>query len=674
VKIKINPFHDLYVTENIWPTNFVHLFSPELIAHSETLFIPGNVVLKGIQGSGKSMLLNLLKPEIQCAYAKEKVEFPVKNKQRNFIGAGINLSYSQAFSFGQRVINASKSNNKVDQLPLFFADYLNYWIVGDLLKSLNTLFQAEKDGLKLQVKLELSPDKLDKFAIELAKEECWFNYFKGVSSYNDLTARIAKRMIAYRSFFNFNIDELPEEILTTKTVVGEPLSTMSKKLRSCSIISKQTDIFISIDQYEELYYLEGVNQDLKTSFRQIINKALSSRDPHISYKVGTRGYAWDIDLGIYGSTGKLERERNYKFIDLSALLQRQENRTTWIFPKFAENVLERRLKVARYEVDEHKDLTHSIFGSGLSAEEKAIKYAGTSPSKMITKEKELSKTVVTFLKKLAEKSPLSAKLGEAWCLQKGVSRLEAHSKDLPWETKEGKWWKKERIEQSLLQIAGKSQQNLIWSGKEDILELSGGNILVFVSICQYIWAYWLQSLSKDSDQGTTIPQIPSELQAVAIFEASRHWHSKIPESYNGNDRQRFINYLGTEFNKKLYQDYFMSYPGHNGFSVLLEELNSEPEVRKFLSEAVEFSDLLTFPHTTKTNDRKKRQKWYLKPILCPYFKIPHIRTKEPLYITMEILKSWMRKSNLPFAEDFLVTTDRKTKIDKSTSAQLNLFE
>ncbi|RZJ78267.1 MAG: hypothetical protein EOO47_14345 [Flavobacterium sp.] len=60
--IRINPFHELYVGESVGPDKFVGLFSNVIVEHALSLFQPGHVVLKGLPGSGKSMLLNLLKP------------------------------------------------------------------------------------------------------------------------------------------------------------------------------------------------------------------------------------------------------------------------------------------------------------------------------------------------------------------------------------------------------------------------------------------------------------------------------------------------------------------------------------------------------------------------------------------------------------------------------------
>src|SRR5688500_14483501 len=88
---RLNPFHELYVTESIGSDAFVRLYSDKLVNHTTALFKPGNVILKGLPGTGKSMMLNLLKPSIRLAYKKSGVSFPVPSRFSKFIGAGINL-------------------------------------------------------------------------------------------------------------------------------------------------------------------------------------------------------------------------------------------------------------------------------------------------------------------------------------------------------------------------------------------------------------------------------------------------------------------------------------------------------------------------------------------------------------------------------------------------------
>ena len=91
--MQINPFFEVYVGDRLTSSEFVGIFSPFLVEYAQALFLPGNVVVKGIQGSGKSMLLTLLKADVRREYGRAEAQFPVQGSTGDFIGAGINLAH-----------------------------------------------------------------------------------------------------------------------------------------------------------------------------------------------------------------------------------------------------------------------------------------------------------------------------------------------------------------------------------------------------------------------------------------------------------------------------------------------------------------------------------------------------------------------------------------------------
>src|ERR1035437_9524436 len=213
----INPFHELYVTETARPEEFVQLFSDLLVPHALLLFHPGNVVLKGTQGSGKSMLLHLLTPQIRSAYSRSEQRFPVPERLSRFTSAGINLTRSGILNIGQRPITGNTGEDE-RLFPLFFADFINYWIVRDIVKSL----------LQMQENPEIFPyvdsSKNDAFAALLATQPCWFGFLGTSPSLEQLKARLDERISTYRLFHLANIRQIPTEVLDTKTSIGEPIS------------------------------------------------------------------------------------------------------------------------------------------------------------------------------------------------------------------------------------------------------------------------------------------------------------------------------------------------------------------------------------------------------------------------------------------------------------------
>ncbi|MSM39443.1 MAG: hypothetical protein GJT30_07470 [Geobacter sp.] len=664
---RTNPFHDLYVSESIGYDSFVKLFSPFLVEHALPLFDRGNVVLLGVQGSGKSMLLNLLKPDTRIAYAQANIEYPVPKSFQNFISAGINLTRCGILDFGQRD-SKSLSENGDDTIPIYFGDFLNYWVVNDIFSSIEKL--CSNDKTRTDLRIDNNQHLLDEFANTIKKEDCWFGYLEEVRNYIELKKIMAQRIQCYRSYLNFNTNTLPQEVMTSKTSIGVPISQTVAMLKKLGIVTTGVNFFIRIDQYEELSRLDSIGPKLGNEYQQIINKALGLRDPNLSYRIGSRRFAWRKELRIYKSGAVVEEERNYKIVDIDGILRRKENRRTWIFPDFAKDVFNRRIFMTDFVLPPARtNLLQHVFGRKTDTSELAKQYAGSSPQRLLRVEEKWPRPWIKYLTKLVNSDPLSAKLAEGWCRQQGKESIMNEftgEPPLPWEKT---YWKKERVDQALMQIAARCGERLKWSGIEDVQSLSGGNILVFVSICQHIWAAWIRDM-RGVEPEPALPSIEPDLQTVGIHEASLHWHNKISYENGGNDRKRFIDYIGTIFYQSLTEDKAMSYPGNNGFSLRVSELDGDKSLQQFLNDAVDYGDLHDGMHTTKTKDRELRRKWYLNPILSPVFRIPVAHTKEPIYCTVKDVRSWLSKSQLGELVDNKIS---KNKIEESPM-QMQLFK
>ncbi len=671
MSIRINPFHEAYVTENIPPANFVDVFSSILVESASQLFQPGNIILKGVQGCGKSMLLNLLRPEIRIAYAEARKPFPVPEGLSRFIAAGINLTRSGAIDFGQRQIEATNDEDE-RVLPLYFGDFLNYWIVRDLLNSILALRDPLDGRLAQELGLHINEDCLDAFALAIKEKPCWFGYLNDVADFVSLRKKINQRIQTYREFINFNTAKIPPEVRVSKSSVGEPVGQSIEVLRRIGVLPVSVPVYVFIDQYEELAHLEtwSLQRNLIGEYRSVVNKFLSTRDQRVSYRIGGRRYALKV-LKVFGTSAILEEERNFRIIDLDDLLRKKEHTRKWIFPRFAEDVFKRRLRHARYEFKPNEDVIKLVFGKGPSAPELGMLYAQTRRQTAIDVESSWPVSVRRLLEDLANENPFSAKLGEAWVRQH-ITKSDWNLQDLqarPWEQSPKRYWKKERTEQALLQIAARRSQRLLWAGEHDIIHLCGGNILVFVSICQSIWDTWLRSTPEAPDEHCIPEFIDHKIQDQGIFQASTYWYEKIPADPDGNTRQRLIKYLGEKFRIMLVEDKNMSYPGHNGFSVGDSDLNQDYEVLALLLNAVDYGSLFQRPHTPKVRDMGKRTKWYLNPILSPYFQISLAHTKEPIYVKAAELRRWMEQAGVVRAKQPKVTQKKGR-----SGSQLSLFE
>jgi hypothetical protein len=632
--MRSNPFFELYVGDRISSADFVKIFSDFLVEHAESLFLAGHVVVTGVQGSGKSMLLSLLKPDVRLRYINAGVDFPVKRNLRRFIGAGINLAHSNAIDFGYRTLPGDAV-----EASILFGDFVNYTIARDLIRSVEAFGQAGSQ-ITAEAGVNLSKPVLDQFLDGLVRDDAWQGYLTGCRTLLEVVERLEQRTSSYRSFLHMNTTELPTEIRETKSAIGVPISRMVVHMKSAGVLDSDVNVFVHVDQYEELANLEA-DASPGIDYRAVINRALARRDPFLSYRIGSRTHAWDEHGRIFGTTAKLEEAREYKYFALDELLRRHENRKTWIFPAFAADVFARRLSFAGLtpSTRDSQDLLRDVFGPGLTADEKGRRYAGQNRTRSVRVDDDWPEDVKQLLLRLAEADPLSARLGEAWILQKGFEGVDA----APWNSPARQYWKKERIDLALIQIAGRCMQRPIFSGHEEIIDLSGGNILIFLSICQFIWDAQLQSEAERPEaRGVLRTNLSPDVQALGIFKASDYWLKKIPqETGRSAERLRFVREFGTRVSRELFSDRKLSNPGHNGFSLADSEVEMFPKVKTILQDLSDYGAVSQLAHTTKERDRRVRHKFYLNPILCPAFRIPYKRLKEPRYLSATEFRDWL---------------------------------
>lgn len=329
-----NPFQQLYVGEKIDPDEFVAIFSAKLVPHAMPLFQPGHVVLSGVQGSGKSMLFKLLQPEVRCAYAKSGDEFPIPRESSQFIGAGININTARCNEFGNR---RAEPGDSVQEL--MFGDFFNYAVSLDIVRSVRML--SDERSIASELGLKLDDRRERRFCQIVAGDHVWEGYLRDVLSLADIEQRMHRRLSLYRRFLNANDRNLDPSVARTKTAAGEPMKVLVNAFKTAGIAPKNVEFYVHIDQYEELETIKG--QGSEADYRSVVNKVIS-RDPTLSYRIGTRGYAWRRHLNVFGSNGFLEQDRDYKLVEIDAKLRAQEVKATSIYPEFANDVFMRRLK------------------------------------------------------------------------------------------------------------------------------------------------------------------------------------------------------------------------------------------------------------------------------------------------------------------------------------------
>lgn len=673
MNITINPFQQLYFSDDTQTeNNFVELFSAEVLQTAiHPIFQGGNVVLSGTQGCGKTMILNLLRPEIRLAYSKLGRQFPVNEQMRNFVSAGVNLTRSRITDIVQVSLHRGNETDE-REMPFYFADFFNYLVVEDLIKSVETVGQNSKvfDSI-------VDWSCLENFVKMLAKQDCWFGALDGVGTIVELKQRIATRIGFYRRWVNGNLagEQPPEDVRRSKTNIGEPIARTAECLRQSEMLAVDAPVLIRVDQIEEMHRAFTERQGhLLLAFRKMINRVFAARDARVHYRAGTRRYGWSNPdfLGIWGSEARLENRRDYHLIEMDEELFALGETKNSIFERFAIDAFQKR--VTYYFRGEPTDLkpqlAKSIFGKHPAAGERLVQLNLAPEDSQIDRALGLdlaadggnwSTEWRTFLRDLyrsGRAGMLDAVLAAAWGRQTGGARSKRqHRKspppdNAPWRNR--KWWRKERLDQAVLQLLTRCQQRFIWWGFDDIRSLSGGNITVFLHICHRVWDGFLKNESSLQPEKRTDllngGAINHNIQAAGILFASNEWFNKLPEEPGGNARQSFVQLLGMRLNDDMMRDLRMSYPGGNGVSIAVTEFNSPVEdfilLRNFIHEAIGYGVLFATEHSSKSKTGGKRIKLYLNPILCPRFQLPEARTKEPYYWSMQDLFDLVTKAQV----------------------------
>ena len=676
--LSVNPFQELYLTEALEdPELYLSWFSPTVLTgQTEALFRVGNVVLSGTNGAGKTMLLRLFSPEVQAACLRLHPDGQNQAVLRRVLGIGINLVHAGLSSLGKRVLTPVAHDNQ-EVWNLLLGDLINYYLTNQLISTIRFLQSPLGQPLATFLGAQVDERRVQDYSAWLASQPCWFGYLNGIESVDTLEGGVRKRLDLIRSFVNWNIEVMPDDILGTKTEIGKPLADARSGLETFGILPQEIPLSVTIDQYETLLHIDYANKDnveqsVGRSFCRVVNTFLSRRDPSVSFKVGVRPYSWGRELRILGSDAQLELGRDYQRVDLDELLRRGEDTSSWIFPQFAGDVAARRLRATLKSVPgDYQDWFQGALES-LDARKEISKYCSSRSKPLVPRLGSWPGPWIRLLQSKYETDAFAALLLEVWMLQESERRgtlpeyPPADDRAAPWNRE---YWRKERKDALLIQIASNCRQRKLYAGWRTVLTLSGGNILVFLSLCREIWDLAQRAASKvDTDPA----QFSVELQSQAIWSVSASWVRKQEEFPGGAARRRFITRIGLAIRKGLIADKKLSYPGHTGFSLIDDELDA-PEarpVKDFLDSAADFGALVKLRHTTKQRDRRPRQKLYLFPVLCPHFDIPPVRTKEPYYATADEVAKWIG-SDEPIA---FATQESRRRRRRPTLPHPDLFK
>lgn len=682
----INPFNTLYLTEGVGEVDIPAIFSPLLVPHVTQLYQPGNVVLRGMQGTGKTMLLSLLDTNVRLAFwsrspktLKDEISTsdPLPLPLRTFVGAGINLSSSKAFKLNE--IRVSKDREENIQLSrAYFGDFVNTWVVRDLLMSIETLIKEltlRGDLARLdEIGVTANLDQLD-VAVKLLGADTAGQFLGRKRTAAEARTELKGRVEAYLQLVRDPLNSISKKIDKSRRLLGEPIEAATLALREAGVISDRTNVIVTIDQFEQLIRRAPHDGDDQQNRRFIheVEDLFSHRVRQVSYRVGTRPNA---------TLDRCDAVRDYVLVDLDQILQRKEHGRP-LFHGFARDAFRRRIKKSDIphadEIAKAAAPLKDVFGKSPTVADRGRACAPKKPSQLVRLDKNWPADVKAALLMLAKKDAIAASLGEAWVRQQSAKGIELDVSgwdsptELPWEQSAKCWWKKERLSLAALHVAASNAQRLVYYGEKDILQLAGENIVAFICICREIWD--CSARHRANKTGSKLDQewmpFDPKRQTEGIRDASHTWHDKMRECPGGDSLQRFLDKLGGELHEQLIGDRQMSYPGANGISLAVSDLNLDQnrDVRQLLYDATAECFLLQRDHTPKLLSRGKSLKWYPHPILAPFYELTVAHTKEPLYLNVSKLRDWLAPLGLLSPGDEPTTKTKLVRIKPKKATQ-----
>lgn len=623
------------------PKLYRRMFSEQiLIGETLTVFRPINSVLVGPQGSGKSMILNLLRYRVLSEYVSADEVHGELDFVKPFVGISINLQRAYFQAFGRRSA-AKPPGSDPDVDASCAADYLNHFLFAEFLRALRFLLSSSGEQLAQWMKLSRSRSHEATLCDSMSSWRCWYGFYKGATTIDELLAKCETRIDSWRRFLNAAVDDVPEEIWATKTMIGEPLHYIGNLLQEMPQKGEQLPFYVVIDQYE---VLPELNPTHGTILQRVVNTLIKARDPVVFFKIGARTHDWGRELRVWGAESRIELQRDYILIDLNDALMRNENTARSTFSDLAADVALKRLR-EEGGFDVTKEAVALLFGSETS-EQEAWSYFSKNKENKIAAYGNMPKQFLTELGTQCgpDASPLELRLASAWVLQRigrgdSLSRIRREMRSQPWRRSS---WRKERVLAALFQIASIARSKKHYSGWTTIVDLSGANIAAFLLLASEVWDMATKFGHAPVDAQGRPNTIPRDVQSDGIRVASYKWVQRDRlETTGGSRRYAVLSRLGPAIHDAVVEDQALSNPGHTGFSLREMDIDKDRAVCEFLRNGVSWAILEERPHTSKNAGDTTRRKFYLHPLLSPAFDVPHRRVKEPLYINLRQAIDWL---------------------------------
>lgn len=590
-----NPFIDCTARDMKYAEVYKYWCSPfELYNLNENELFTSKtpIVIEGIRGSGKTMLLKYLSYNVQVTVLGS-------------VNVDDRIRFFQDRSFGIYF------RNKIDDCNMFSDFNIPEEIKNRMFKTVFVLSIAREilDNISDFYNHKV-PNDLTKVVVRVlgVESESFDDAIECLQSY---IAQISNAINDNYKNSKWFEDIIP--LFSKGNLIRELITEISENIKEWNNIQ----FVVLLDEYENL----GM-------FKPIVNTFIKQIDDscNLSYRIGTRPAGIEIDNSTYVGKERIQVDRDY-------LLRRLVYRKQSEYVKFALSVSERRLN----QCDEYKNrgLTDikKILGVKEDFDKEANEVAKGLKQFDLLKEYFLPKEMKKVIKEISCDNKLIEmynillvtrntdykKVGE-------ISRRFIESKTSQKDNKEDKELYKYYLDYNckyrltllfILLTIYKTKKK--YYSFNTFIYLSSGSINDFISLCRNTFRYINPILLDDLCNGKTIDPI---LQNYGAIETADAQMVKLGQSNEDPEEMyNFVDNLGTVF-QEYHRDYKARYPETNQFAFTDENsIRKDEKLKKYLMELINYGAIIRKENRQRPSLTEKRrgEVYQLNRIFAPRY-------------------------------------------------------
>lgn len=533
------------------PFSLYHLNENELFTSKTP------IVIEGVRGSGKTMLLKYLSYPIQREFLpsdilEEKIDY---FEQRSF---GTYFRYKNDFCNLFKRLNCSQTDKEK-----IFKQYFSLFVIREMVENFCDVYKNENAEQLVQVicsVLKISADSLTKVVDFINNQIDHMDEIVNTSDYDD---------------------EWKENLMP---LLGNGNMVRDMVLRiTCDVPEWRNILFVVLlDEYENL-------GDLQTTVNTLIKQVDDTCN--LTYRLGMRPAGMDKNNSTYVGEEKLQVDRDY-------LLRKLTYEKISDYKQFAIDISKKRL--ASVDVFEKNGLTDIclILGKNEDFDMEAAQVAKAQKQFKLIRKCIPASEMADAMEKLSSKEKLLEMYNILLVLRGGdykeISKVSEeyieYRKEKKLKDVDGKvrkysldYGNKYRLTLLYILLAIYGEKKMYYS-VNTFLYLSSGSINDFISLCRNTFKFINNEVLSDLIAGNSISPV---IQTNAARDTAEDQIKKVSQSNDhGSEMYSFIDNMGSIF-EQYHRDVEARYPETNQFAFIDEnQIHNDKNLNSYLIDLI----------------------------------------------------------------------------------------